>query len=757
MKISQLVKVWVGVGFLICISVTGGLASEVNASLEANLESQSNPMSEILLNLAKEELNSQYLVKTINDTIGSFVHTPAEALQIKLELEDYGYDRVQKIQAEILELEQKKKNSVSEYLHFTQMVPQAVGASWLPTRQLSLLKDRIHENKNYPIQFQETLAIESLDQFAIKNGLLVDYPVENENYQYSLRLQNMIPTPPGRYQHGAPVSALVMLARIECSEPLTIRRTFARDYENVRVQEFPLYSSDMNAQKVYLDFPQKNIQCELRLKFRGEEQYTAGLRIHTNDVLNSERLSGGVREACLFDPAAPKTDALSLMANAHYRGMSCEMSADDAKLYDDPYEAFNAKVEALAGSRLPDEVFKTKNFQYPIDFSKAPHFDILYITTLEYKVDFTGKILEQIIKWHADRGTQVRIVIPGMTAIAFPQEKKFLLEMARYNPNIRVQFYKFKKKGEGINNLHTLHRVTHAKLIIGISSADPSKSFVVTGGRNIKDTFLFQDKPDYSAFEGMSEYGSRREPFIYYHDLEILVRGDAVAKQAAAQTMSFWHRDSNSMIMRPASVHLGALSLSQDQRQSLNDSLRSQLRLRHMISLPFSDDRELEVVFADLIQSASKRLRIVSPYFRPMPKIAKAIEDALSRGVRIEFTTRMDLAGDNTPSITGDVNKKTANEYYDRFEIYGWSANSILHSKAVLVDDEVLFIGGTNLNIRSFTHDVESGFLLTSPSIIQEFNRIYDQVYLRHSDRVVGPQKLKWISKVLIPVVGGFF
>jgi phosphatidylserine/phosphatidylglycerophosphate/cardiolipin synthase-like enzyme len=296
-------------------------------------------------------------------------------------------------------------------------------------------------------------------------------------------------------------------------------------------------------------------------------------------------------------------------------------------------------------------------------------------------------------------------------------------------------------------------------MLITLSSSEPRANLIIEGGRNIKDTFVFRKTPDYSARPEMTQYGSE-EPFTFMDDLEILIRSRHVAVQTAAQILSFYFRDYKSMKTRATSQHLGVLPSGAS--KNIEGALSEKTHVRHFISIPYTDEKEMEDIFIDLVNSAETSIHVVSPYLRPRKKLAEAFLRALERGVKVKVITRLNLKGDNVPKVSQDIYRDSVNKFYENFEIYSWEGNpelgdSILHTKAILVDEKLLYLGGVNINNRSFTHDVESGFLISGPKIPKDFLELYNGYYLKHSVPIKEKGSISAFSKIVIKLLGPYF
>ncbi len=106
--------------------------------------------------------------------------------------------------------------------------------------------------------------------------------------------------------------------------------------------------------------------------------------------------------------------------------------------------------------------------------------------------------------------------------------------------------------------------------------------------------------------------------------------------------------------------------------------------------------------------SAKKRVWITSAYFVPPPMILKAILAARNNGIEVQILV---------PSFSDLKFMKLLTETYYRglltigVQIFEYQT-SFLHAKSVLIDDWAI-VGSSNMNYRSFFHDLEVDIVLT--------------------------------------------
>lgn len=134
---------------------------------------------------------------------------------------------------------------------------------------------------------------------------------------------------------------------------------------------------------------------------------------------------------------------------------------------------------------------------------------------------------------------------------------------------------------------------------------------------------------------------------------------------------------------------------------------------RYFASVPGQDNLKMEKMFVDLINASKKTVRLANCFFHPTPAIMTALKTAALRGVQIYVTTNVSFAGDDDVSIPEQANAKVINEVVKlkNFHLYRWDG-TILHAKVYAFDEEALFIGSTNMNIRTFLYNGENGVFI---------------------------------------------
>lgn len=128
-------------------------------------------------------------------------------------------------------------------------------------------------------------------------------------------------------------------------------------------------------------------------------------------------------------------------------------------------------------------------------------------------------------------------------------------------------------------------------------------------------------------------------------------------------------------------------------------------------------------MFNSLVYAAQERIILVSPYFVPDDSMLYAITTAAQSGLHVELFV----------SEIGDqfLVYHAQRSYYEALLkagviIYLYRAPTILHAKHMSVDDEVAVIGSSNMDMRSFTLDLEVSVMVRGQGFLSSLRAIED-------------------------------
>lgn len=116
----------------------------------------------------------------------------------------------------------------------------------------------------------------------------------------------------------------------------------------------------------------------------------------------------------------------------------------------------------------------------------------------------------------------------------------------------------------------------------------------------------------------------------------------------------------------------------------------------------------------DILLEATERIWITNAYFSPSPGLLKTLKTAARKGVNVRVIAPSHSDVLFFPSLSRTYYVDLLGAGIQVFEL----KNRVLHSKTMLIDKQVL-VGSTNLNYRSFFHDLELDALLNKKESVQ--------------------------------------
>ena len=376
----------------------------------------------------------------------------------------------------------------------------------------------------------------------------------------------------------------------------------------------------------------------------------------------------------------------------------------------------------------------------------------LDVQTYIWHADLTGMYLAQQLVDAADRGVKVRLLLDDMDARA----KNAGLAALAAHPNIDVRLFNpfasrsgvLRLIGEGVADFGRINRRMHNKSWI----ADNRVALV--GGRNIGNEY-------YGANDGVN-----------FVDLDFAMVGPVV-RDASASFDKYW----NSELVYPvelldaASVHVAELDrlrarLTSHARDAENSHFASALRagdtVKRLVAgdLPvewvsrytFVTDDPMKVTMTEQnaqrslvgaallpwVKSAQTDITIISPYFVPGEVTTDVMVTAARAGKRVNVLTNSLVASDvaavhggysrhRKPLLAGGVRlfelKPESGTKVDS-SLFG-SSGASLHTKALAVDKQALFVGSYNLDPRSTWLNSEQGVLVESAELASQLEAIF--------------------------------
>ena len=157
---------------------------------------------------------------------------------------------------------------------------------------------------------------------------------------------------------------------------------------------------------------------------------------------------------------------------------------------------------------------------------------------------------------------------------------------------------------------------------------------------------------------------------------------------------------------------------------------------------PMSPWNTLGQIFLQAISNAKKRIWVQTPYFLPPDYLVKALQNAALAGVDV----RIMLPRHSDSRMLGYASRSYFTECLRAgIKFYLFEAG-MLHSKVVIIDNDLSTVGSTNFDFRSFEHNFEGNLLLYS----EELNESLRNVFLKDQEQSMRITGDLWRRRPLI-------
>ncbi len=197
---------------------------------------------------------------------------------------------------------------------------------------------------------------------------------------------------------------------------------------------------------------------------------------------------------------------------------------------------------------------------------------------------------------------------------------------------------------------------------------------------------------------------------LHWKDLMVRFEGPIVAG-INALFVTDWYSETNELLLRETE---GV------PRPVRTDPLDAQV----VPSGPGFDGENNLRLFNSLLYAATEQVIITSPYFVPDSSMLYAITTAAQSGLDVQLFV----------SEIGDqaVVFHAQRSYYEELlragvKIWLYRAPTVLHAKFITVDHEVAVVGSSNMDMRSFTLDLEISVMVRGRTFIDDLHALQDE------------------------------
>jgi cardiolipin synthase len=340
------------------------------------------------------------------------------------------------------------------------------------------------------------------------------------------------------------------------------------------------------------------------------------------------------------------------------------------RLYPEDADALDAMVEAINGAT---RVVHVEFFILALDDTTAPFFDALVAA--------------------AERGVTVRVLVDHLGSSKYPGFKPGMarLEAAGIAWHLMLPFQPLKGR------IQRPDLRNHRKLVV----VDGTVGF--TGSRNIID-------PGYQR-------AKQKNDGLRWKDLMARFEGPVVAG-IGALFVTDWYTETDEILTRDTTA-----------LESRSSTTGNSVDCQVIPSGPgFEGENNLRL-FNRLVYAAQAKVILTSPYFVPDDSMLYAITTAAQSGLDVQLFV----------SEVGDqfLVYHAQRSYYETLlragvRIWLYAGPTILHAKHLTIDEEVSVIGSSNMDMRSFTLDLELSVLVRGGTFVHDM-RAVEEGYRQHS------------------------
>lgn len=308
------------------------------------------------------------------------------------------------------------------------------------------------------------------------------------------------------------------------------------------------------------------------------------------------------------------------------------------------------------------------------------HFEF-YITNYD---EASSPLWDALIRAH-QRGVQVRVLIDHIGSRKYPGFRKLCKMLTDYGVKWKLMLpikpWRLQWQRPDLRN--------HRKIIV----IDGQIAFA--GSQNAIH-------PAYNIKKNLPKE-------LIWKDLSFSAEGPIV-EEFNAVFVSDWYSETGDLILEEIRTHLDAVpggSLAQVVPSGPGYETENNLRLINY-----------------LINNAEQRILICSPYFVPDDTLLQALTNAAYSGIDVSvFVTEK---GDQFLANMGQ------RSYYEQLlkagvKINAYPGPTVLHSKFMLVDQEIAFIGSSNMDPRSFSLNHEVSSLIVDPTVVRDIEDVADE------------------------------
>ncbi len=229
--------------------------------------------------------------------------------------------------------------------------------------------------------------------------------------------------------------------------------------------------------------------------------------------------------------------------------------------------------------------------------------------------------------------------------------------------------------------------------------------------RNHRKIAIIDGKIGYiGGFNVGDQYLGKFKRFGNWRDTHTRISGDAVLSLQSRFLMDWNATAEGKEILTQTTAYFPE-----------NFSLPGKSMIQIVSSGPDNDMKQIKQGFMRMFASARKKIMIQTPYFIPDSPVLETLEIAILSGVEVCLMI---------PSMPDHPLVYRATQYYAKelidlgATVYRYDGG-FLHSKVVMIDNEVATVGSANMDIRSFSLNFEANAFIYDPEFAVQLEELF--------------------------------
>lgn len=243
----------------------------------------------------------------------------------------------------------------------------------------------------------------------------------------------------------------------------------------------------------------------------------------------------------------------------------------------------------------------------------------------------------------------------------------------------------------------------------------PGSGYVRPDLRNHRKLAVIDNHVGYTGSQNLIRRDYHRKDGLIYDELMVRLQGPIV-QELTAVFLTDWYSETQVLLE----------SLDPEVVPVLESAGEVQAQI--LPSGPGYEDENNLKLFTSIIYAAQEQVTIVNPYFVPDESLITALKSAVHRGVKITLI--------NSEAQDQWMVAHAQRSFYEvllraGITIYLYNAPVLLHSKFIIADEQLVTVGSSNFDLRSFVLNLEVTLVIFDANTATMFKQIVEQYISR--------------------------